>query len=208
MRFAALPTATGSSWIGKPPSASDDLVEDCDAWLTHSLSLGDTYRWKSENVATMEVAEKLGRFPNVTEAAVYGVLVPGHDGRAGCAAIHLEAGQAPTQDFFDALLQYASDQLPRYAVPVFIRLQSEINPMHNQKQNKTPLKKDEINLDAIYGEGNDAAEARAAGKDVMYWRPAALGLSNTAGGGGDRYVVFTRADWDVLRGKVETTANL
>lgn len=42
--------------------------------------LGDTYRWKSENVATMEVAQTLGHMPGVTEAAVYGVPVPGHDG--------------------------------------------------------------------------------------------------------------------------------
>jgi hypothetical protein len=155
----------------------------------------------------MEVAEKLGKFPGVAEAAVYGVLVPGHDGRAGCAALFLEAGQSPTQDFFDGLLKYANDQLPRYAVPVFLRLLSEINPMHNQKQNKIPLKREEINLDLIYGPGNDAQQAGEAGKDIMYWRPTALGLSHP-GAGGDGYVVFTRADWGAIRGKVDTTANL
>jgi acyl-CoA synthetase (AMP-forming)/AMP-acid ligase II len=49
--------------------------------------LGDTYRWKSENVSTAEVQEVLGAYPGIVDANVYGVLVPTHDGRAGCAAL-------------------------------------------------------------------------------------------------------------------------
>jgi acyl-CoA synthetase (AMP-forming)/AMP-acid ligase II len=66
--------------------------------------LGDTFRWKSENVSTAEVSEVLGKFPGVIDANVYGVEVPGHDGRAGCAALLLNPG--PGKEFdFRALLE-------------------------------------------------------------------------------------------------------
>jgi acyl-coenzyme A synthetase/AMP-(fatty) acid ligase len=66
--------------------------------------LGDTFRWKSENVSTAEVSEVLGKFPGVIDANVYGVEVPGHDGRAGCAALLLNPG--PGNEFdFQALLE-------------------------------------------------------------------------------------------------------
>jgi acyl-coenzyme A synthetase/AMP-(fatty) acid ligase len=66
--------------------------------------LGDTFRWKSENVSTAEVSEVLGRFPGVIDANVYGVEVPGHDGRAGCAALLLNP--EPGNEFdFQALLE-------------------------------------------------------------------------------------------------------
>ncbi len=52
--------------------------------------LGYTFRWKGENVSTAEVSEVLGKFPGVIEANVYGVELPGHDGKAGTAAIVLD----------------------------------------------------------------------------------------------------------------------
>lgn len=66
--------------------------------------LGDTFRWKGENVSTAEVSEIVGKFPGVVEANVYGVLLPHHDGRAGCAAIYIDRNERDRFDF-SALLK-------------------------------------------------------------------------------------------------------
>jgi len=160
--------------------------------------LGDTYRWKSENVATAEVSEALGKHPGVNEAIVYGVHVPGHDGRAGCAAVTLAAGVSPTPTFLRELLHFGLERLPRYAVPVFIRLTPGFRAMHNNKQEKVPLKKDGIDLDVIYGPNQDANSAREQGKDVMYWWPGSVGLTSPDTDG-EGYEVFDRKDWEGLK---------
>jgi fatty-acyl-CoA synthase len=79
--------------------------------------VGDTYRWKGENVSTTEVAAVLTASPGVTDAVVYGVAIPNTDGRAGMAALVVN----PEFDL-DALRHHLADALPAYARPLFLRL--------------------------------------------------------------------------------------
>ncbi len=83
--------------------------------------IGDTFRWKGENVATSEVAAALLACPGVVEATVYGVAVPGAEGKAGMAAIVTGPEFSLT-----ALQAHLQERLPAYARPVFLRLQREI----------------------------------------------------------------------------------
>ena len=143
--------------------------------------LGDTFRWKSENVSTAEVAEAIGRYPGVYEANVYGVEVPGYEGRAGCAALTLAPEQ---QENFDwkGLATHARKRLPGYAVPVFLRvLDGEVGgaASHNNKQNKVSLRAEGVDPSkkgskVPGGEGNQ-----------IYW------ISPNS----DRYVRFQEKDW-------------
>ena len=78
---------------------------------------GDTFRWKGENVSTTEVASVVEACPGITEAVVFGVLVPGYEGRAGMAAITIN------KNFSAATLQaHLVENLPEYARPIFIRI--------------------------------------------------------------------------------------
>src|SRR5437899_2554999 len=109
----------GDAWF----RTGDLLRRDADGYYYFVDRIGDTFRWKGENVATQEVADVLNGAPGVTEANVYGVEVPGEDGRAGMAALVL-AGNAR----FDAAALYAHAErhLPAYARPAFVRLVSEM----------------------------------------------------------------------------------
>jgi fatty-acyl-CoA synthase len=84
--------------------------------------IGDTFRWKGENVATVEVAAAVTAFPGIVDANVYGVVIPGADGRAGMAEI-VYHGSIDLLAFREHLAQH----LPRYAHPVLLRLQKEID---------------------------------------------------------------------------------
>lgn len=97
---------------------SGDLLQlHKNGWLSFADRVGDTFRWKGENVSTNEVAEMLNRLDGVLEANVYGVRVPHADGRAGMAAISVEDG-------FDlqTLADYVTEKLPTYQRPYFVRM--------------------------------------------------------------------------------------
>ncbi len=106
--------------------------------------VGDTYRWKAENVATGEVAAALSKFAGITQANVYGVEVPGYDGRAGMGAIVAE--EPPDMK---ALKAHLETSLPHYARPVFLRLSSESETTSTFKFKKTNLVKAGFNPDNI-----------------------------------------------------------
>lgn len=165
--------------------------------------LGDTFRWKSENVSTAEVSEVLGNFPGVVEANVYGVEVPGHDGRAGCAAIYIDPAHRSTFDF-NGLLQHCRAKLPKYAVPVFIRVLNAITTMHNNKQNKVPLRNDGCDLRKLIERTDKEALEKGLSKeevvyDTVYWCPASLSTVKGAVEDDQGYIIYTLEDSDGLR---------
>ncbi|KZL71931.1 AMP-binding enzyme [Colletotrichum tofieldiae] len=155
----------------------DSLRRDSDGRWFFLDRLGDTYRWKGENVSTAEVSEVLGSYPGVNEAIVYGVKLPGHDGKAGAAALDIDSAQKSTFNHAD-FLSYTRARLPRYAVPIFIRLLHEGTATHNNKQNKAPLK----------NEGVDPSKVQ--GGDQILWIEKH--------GKGNTYVPFTQDDWNSL----------
>ena len=100
--------------------------------------IGDTFRWKSENVSTAEVSEVLGTYPAVQEANVYGVEIPHHDGRAGCAAILFD--RDVDQHLMDGVANHVTARLPKYATPIFLRVVKQMESTGNNKQQKHLLR--------------------------------------------------------------------
>jgi len=100
--------------------------------------LGDTYRWKGENVSTTEVENLLLQHPHIAEAVAYGVEVHNTNGRAGMAAI-TPAESLATLDFAE-LLAFIQARLPAYAVPLFLRVKVKMDTTGTFKYQKTRLK--------------------------------------------------------------------
>ena len=123
----------GDCWVN-----SGDLVRD-QGWrhIQFVDRVGDTFRWKGENVATTEVEAALGSFPGVQEAVVYGVQLPHSDGRAGMAALTLEGALDGA-----ALARHLCERLPAYAVPLLLRLRSEQETTSTFKFRKVDLKRE------------------------------------------------------------------
>jgi fatty-acyl-CoA synthase len=103
--------ATGDRWY----RSGDLMRRDAAGFYYFVDRLGDTFRWKGENVSTTEVANVIRSCPGVTDAIVYGVQVPGNEGRAGMAAITTTEGFS-----FETLAQHL-ERLPAYARPLFVR---------------------------------------------------------------------------------------
>src|SRR5690606_26776870 len=98
--------------------------------------IGDTFRWKGENVATLEVEHLLNEAPGVAETAVYGVRVPGTEGRAGMALVVPADGASFDPASFFA---HAAKTLPPYARPLFVRVADAVDVTGNFKHRKIRL---------------------------------------------------------------------
>lgn len=102
--------------------------------------LGDTFRWKGENVSTTEVENMVSEYEKIAEAVVYGVEIPDTNGRAGMAAITLtDAAELNEQDC-SAMVNLFKKSLPAYAVPVFLRIQKQVETTGTFKYQKNKLK--------------------------------------------------------------------
>ncbi len=125
---------------------SGDLLRfDEDDFYYFVDRVGDTYRWKGENVSTAEVADVLTSARAVAEVTVVGVRVPGHEGQAGLAAIVLEPGAC-----FDAEAFWATArELPSYAQPRFVRVLSALDTTGTFKVQKTGLRRDGVDPSAV-----------------------------------------------------------
>jgi fatty-acyl-CoA synthase len=120
----------GDAWF----RTGDLMRKDEKGYFYFVDRIGDTFRWKGENVATSEVSEALCTFPGITQANVYGVTVPRTDGRAGMAAI-----VADRELDLAALRSHLGARLPAYARPVFLRIGRELDTTATFKFTKSDL---------------------------------------------------------------------
>jgi fatty-acyl-CoA synthase len=122
--------ARGDAWF-----RTGDLMKLDEAGYFHFVDrVGDTFRWKGENVATSEVNQAISDCPGVVEATTYGVEIPGADGRAGMAAIVVDDGFD-----FGKLQDRLASRLPAYACPVMVRICAALDSTETFKQKKQEL---------------------------------------------------------------------
>jgi fatty-acyl-CoA synthase len=135
----------GDAWF-----RTGDLMRKDDRGYFYFVDrIGDTFRWKGENVSTMEVVETISACPGVIEVVVYGVTIPGMEGRAGMAAVIIG------RDFdIVAFRQHLAARLPEYARPLFLRIREEIEMTPTFKPKKQDLAREgydpAVTADAIY----------------------------------------------------------
>jgi fatty-acyl-CoA synthase len=120
----------GDAWV----RSGDLMRQDAAGFFYFVDRIGDTFRWKGENVATTEVAAAVSSAPGVKCANIYGVAVPGQDGKCGMAALEVESGFDPA-----AFRDHCAARLPAYARPVFLRLVESLSITETFKQKKHTL---------------------------------------------------------------------
>jgi fatty-acyl-CoA synthase len=135
----------GDAWY----RTGDLMRTDASGFYYFVDRIGDTFRWKGENVATSEVADAIMAFPGILETTVYGVAVPGTEGAAGMAVL-VSDGNLSLPDLRSHLVR----RLPPYARPLFLRLKDGIDVTATFKHKKSDLIRDGFDAnattDAIY----------------------------------------------------------
>lgn len=130
----------GDKWF----RTGDLLRRDAMGYVYFVDRIGDTYRWRGENVATNEVSDILSKFDGIDMANVYGVEVPGAEGRAGMVSMTI------SHDIdFDVLAQHLKSALPTYAVPLFLRVQVDVDTTGTFKFRKVEAVKEGFDLNQV-----------------------------------------------------------
>lgn len=122
-------------------ASGDLLTMDEFGYLYFKDRTGDTFRWKGENVSTMEIEAIISKFLHLVDCVVYGVSIPGCEGKAGMAAI-LDENNGLN---LNQLLQNLKKVLPTFAIPVFIRISKCIESTGTHKLSKNSLQREGYN---------------------------------------------------------------
>ena len=133
---------TGDQWF----NTGDLVVLQKHSHIQFGDRIGDTFRWQGENVATTEVEGAVMKWPQIQDAVVYGVEVPGRDGRCGMMFVNLKAGETLDRDALAAHLRAA---LPPYAVPRFLRIGSKVDVTGTFKFQKSVLKREAYHVEEL-----------------------------------------------------------
>ena len=131
----------GDQWF----LSGDSLYWDELGFLYFHDRLGDTFRWRGENVSTTEIEGVILKTLGLKSVVVYGVEIPGYEGRAGMAAIE------DPDDVIDVkhLGRKLSDVLPSYARPIFLRITDSVDTTGTFKFQKTRFRKEGFDLSII-----------------------------------------------------------
>ena len=135
-------------------NSGDLLYVSEDGFYYWSDRVGDTFRWKGENVATTEITEVLDVFPGFADVAVYGVSVPDCDGRVGMACIVLSQGTTIATVDWAAYHKEICKHLPAYSRPSFLRITKAIPQTTTFKHQKAELVKDGFDVNIITSKGD------------------------------------------------------
>lgn len=158
----------------------DLFREDRDGLLYFLDRLGDTFRWKSENVSTSEVEDEImsSNESDFAQAVVVGVKIPGYEGRAGFAVIKLYDASISIErrlEILQSLLADLNKELPKYALPIFVKLVDEIEMTDTSKISKKTYK-------------NQVLPRGPQGDETIFW------LKDYK-----EYKVLTDMDWEAIK---------